>query len=121
MSITKEIRAFYHNYLLDSIDGDDYGVTTETPKEKVTFLLDCFTKEFGHEIKRQGQFKALSEWLSGLPSAVYMPYNYCEILALAADSGSLPADATKKQEDRVCENYWNYMAMRITELFRKYT
>jgi len=120
MAITKEIRAFYHNYLLDSIDGDDYGVVVETPKEKMAFLLDCLTKEYGHMIERVGQFKALSEWLSGLPGAIYMPYTYCDIIKLAKESGSLPYDATEKQEERVCENYWNYMAMRITELFRKH-
>jgi hypothetical protein len=71
-------------------------------------------------IERVGPFKALAEWLSGLPGAVSIPFSYIDILQLAKDSGSLPQDATEKQEDRVCENYWNYMAMRITELFRKY-
>jgi hypothetical protein len=121
MAITKEIRAFYHNYLLDSIDGTDYDVATETPEQKMAFVLDCLNKEYGHMVERVGQFKALAEWLSGLPGAVSLPYTYCDILAVAKKSGSLPQDATEKQEDRVCENYWNYMAMRITELFRKYT
>ena len=120
MKTAKEIKAFYHNYLLDSIDGEGYDVVTDTPEQKVAFLMDCLTKEFGHVIDRKGQFTALCEWLSGLPSAISIPFTYIDILDLAKESGSLAQDATDKQEDRVCENYFNYMAMRITELFRKY-
>ena len=36
-------------YLLSAIDGKDYGIKTDTPKEKLDFLFDCFESEFNYK------------------------------------------------------------------------
>lgn len=107
-------------YILEAIDGSGYDTELTTDKEKLKFLHDTFNAEYGWEVKRIGQHKALSGWLQGLPSSVNIAFYNCDILELAKKWGSLPADASEKQEDKILGNYWNFMAMRIISLWHKH-
>ena len=110
--------AYYQKIILDSVEEDYDGNQLNTPKEKVKFLSDRFNSEYGHEVKRFGQQKAMVNWLQGL--AIDIPFYNSDIIEVAKKGGSLPENATEKQEDKVVENYWNFMANETLKLFRKY-
>lgn len=117
---TQQISRNYNEYLLNAIDSEGYDVEISTNEDKVKFLADCFQKEFSHEIKRNGGHKALMSWLQGLPSCINLPFYYCDIISLAKEMGGLPEHATSAQEDKITDNYYNYMAVKITQLCKKY-
>ena len=110
----------YERAIIDSIDSEGYDENPITDKEKLQFLKDTFRAEYGWAIERMGEQKAFSEWISGLPSSFSIPFMNRDILELAKVMGSLPEDATEKQEDRVLENYWNFMTVKTFQSFRKY-
>ena len=116
----KEQNKFYHDYIIDAIDPDGYDVNPKGNKAKLQFLRDTFRDEYGWAIQRMGEQRAMAEWLSGLPSAISLPFYNNDIIELAKKSGSLPMNATDAQEGRVLDNYWNFMANKIMQLFRKY-
>ena len=121
MSKSSELDRTAKRYILDCIDNSGYSETPlNTDKEKINFLLECFKSEYSWAINRYGEPKALVEWLQGLPSSISIVFYNCDILKLATDWGSLPANATEKQQDKILENYWNFMANKISQLFRSY-
>ena len=77
-----------------------------------------FIREYQWQLERKGIVGALTEWLQGLALPIeYMNY---DIIQLAKDWGSLPENATEKQEDDICDNYWNFMANKLSQLFDGY-
>jgi len=113
---------FYEDYVLDSISNEGYddAKPLKTPKEKLQFLKDTFRSEYSFMIERVGERKAFEEWIAGLPSSFNIEFMNYEILKLAKKSGSLPENATDKQEDRVLENYWNFISVKTFQAFNKY-
>lgn len=114
-----EQKAFINKYILDCIDGVEYKKELETDKEKINFLLETFESEFGWRVDQTSKHRAFEEWLSGLPSCFNIVFTYCDIIKLAKEQGTLPQDATEKQENNICEKYWRYMTMRVFELHRR--
>lgn len=110
----------YEAYIIESINSDDYDADPKTKKEKLQFLKDNFKSEYGFMIARVGEQNAFKEWISGLPSSFNIEFMNYKILLLAKKMGSLPENATDKQEDKVLENYWNFMANKTFQTFRKY-
>jgi len=102
----------YKNYILDCIDSEDDLINKElTKEEKIKYLFNRFYSEYGFMVQRVGKRKAIAEWLSGL--AINIPYSYCDIIELAKNMGSVEYNLSSVQEDRICENYWNFMAYMI--------
>src|SRR5581483_9836688 len=97
---------------LQAIDASGYDKTLETDAEKLQFLRDTFIAEYGFNIKQVGEFKALTSWLQGLPSAISIAFYNHDILKLAQSFGSLPKNASMEQEDKILNNYFPFMAMR---------
>ncbi len=113
----------YEKEVIDSINGESYGKTFKSDKEKLQFLKDTFRSEFwdnNPSAQRMGEQNAFKEWISGLPSTFNIPFTYHDIIKLAKKNKSLPINSTEKQEDRVIENYWNFMANKTFLAFRKY-
>lgn len=113
-------RAQINQYILDAIDTEGYDVEADTDKEKLQFLFDTFKSEYGWMIARKGLYGAFTEWLQGVPSAIRIDIYYSEIIKLAKQWGSLPQNATERQEDKITENWFPFMANRIFQLFRKH-
>ncbi|AWY02851.1 hypothetical protein [Alteromonas phage JH01] len=99
------------HYILECVEGDSVD-------QKIAYIADRFTSEYGFQIERVGRQKAMTEWLQGL--ALNIAFMNCEILQLAHKWGSLPADATEKQEDKILNNYWNLMAAKTLQLIEGY-
>lgn len=117
---TKNLDELVKRYILDNVDGAGYGVTITSDREAIQFLKDTFYAEYGFFAARDGEHKALAEWLKGLPSAINLPfYNYA-ILEFAVQTGSLEPDYSERQADKILENYWDFMANKIGQMFRGY-
>ena len=98
-------KRFIENYILEAIDGGGYDQDTDTmtPRQKLDFLMQTFKAEYGWLVERKGQFHAMTEWLQGLPSAINIAFMNYDIIELAKGQGSLPLDATDRQEDKILD------------------
>ena len=102
-------------YLSSAIDGTDYGVETTTPAQKLAFLFETFDNEFNHKYNVKAYPNTqdrLAQWLAGLPSAISLPFYCYDIIELAKELQEVDT-YTKKMEDRICKNYFNFMAYHL--------
>ena len=97
----------YEAYILDAIT-DTNGNELPTREAKVKRLFDRINSECGWNIARIGKQKAIAEWLSGL--AIDIEYYYDGIVDLAIKFGSINENPNDKLYNKVCENYWLFMA-----------
>lgn len=107
-------------YILEAIDSEGYDVVTSTPEEKLKFLWKTFNSEYGFMIKRVGAQNAMKEWIMGLPSSFNIEFKNFDIILIAQKWGSLPEVFTDKQADKILENWFNLIACKTFQLFRKY-
>ena len=65
-----------NRFIVKSIDfeGYDIGGKAKTKQQKLETLYTIFMSEYGWQRKRLGGFKALSEWLAGLPTCLNIPF-----------------------------------------------
>lgn len=69
-------KALNYQLVLNSINGDCYGVELTTDKDKIDFLFKTFESEYGFFINRLGYIKAFEDWINGAPSSFNIPiYN----------------------------------------------
>lgn len=120
MSKSSELDKAVKLYLIDAIDPDYCEATEGDTQSLINGLETAFNAEYGFMVERVGEQKALAEWLQGLPSAINIEFYNHKILELAVKWGSIPENATEKQEDKILDNYWNFMANKIGQLFRGY-
>lgn len=123
MSNRAELNKLVYDYLLSCIDGEGYGISLTTDAEKLQFLADTFKKEYCYpeNFKYYGSLvNVLKNWLMGLPSCYNVDFENYKILELAKSWGSLPIDATEKQEDKILNNWFNWMANKTIQLAKKH-
>ena len=111
---TKKYQENFKTYFLEVIKSQDLPEDIKTDKEKVNFIFDRFNSEYNHanNIRRQPNFQLrFAEWLQGL--AINLPYNYNDILELAK---KLLETDQLKNENRIINNYWSFMAYQIIKL-----
>lgn len=108
-------------YILDSIDGDGYGVQLTTDKQKIDFVYATFKSEYAHQIKYYGgnEVRAFVDYLAGLPSCINIEFRNYYILEMAKQWGSIPENATEKQEDKILSNWFAYIATNFFQLKNK--
>ena len=110
-----EYKKNYKSYILDCLDSEDDLIDKSlTEQEKINYLFDRFNSEYGFMVQRVGKQNALAEWLSGL--AINIDYYYEDIIKLAVKMGSIDANPSEELQERVCNNYWNFMANIILSL-----
>jgi hypothetical protein len=109
------------NYILNSIDGEGYGVQLETDKQKIDFVYDTFKSEYGYTIEYYGNNEqiAFREYLAGLPSCINIEFRNYYIIELAKIWGSIPSEPTEKQEEKILSNWFHYIANNFFQLRRK--
>jgi len=113
---SSQYRNNIYTYLLDSIDGTEYQVKTDTPSEKMTFLLETFSKEFIHKNNCHLPIQDnLAEWLSCLPSIIDLPIYYVDQVELGKTL--LEVDTiSEKLESKIKDNFYNHMALHLIRL-----
>jgi len=106
-------------YIIDCIDLDDHDITaSDNIYELIQQFRAVFVSEYGWRVDQVGEHKALIDWFQGLPSACHIVFYNFDILKLAESWGSIPKEATEKQEDKILDNYWNFIASKTGQLFR---
>jgi len=103
-----EYKKNYKKYILSTVETGLNDEPLKTDDEKIKYIFDRFYSEYGFMINRVGKYKAMSEWLSGLALDIEY-YNY-KIVKLAKDMGSLDTDSTYKAEQKIINNYFDFMA-----------
>jgi len=121
------VRQAIQKYLLKQIDltgyqdenGNDYVMESMNEDERLAAARRNFESEMGWLIERSGKRRACADWLAGLCSTVPIAFTNYDIIKLAHATGGLNETSTEKDEDRICENYFPYMASNLVELFNK--
>ena len=107
------------NYMLDCIDFSGYD---DSLTDTFQAVYDTFMSEYGNwniQQHKGNKQKYFAEWLQGLPSCFTIAFYNWEILQLAKTWGSLPENASEKQENKILENYWNFMSYKFFQLLKK--
>lgn len=126
MSKATETRATIQSYILSVVDSSgfencDYFTKCETRQEKISFLKSRFFSEYGYNIKRQGEQKALIGWLQGLALNIEF---YNVLIVELMDSWGLvkhnaKGDISEKSYDKALDEYWNRLSMATLMLFKE--
>ena len=126
MSKDTETRATIQSYILSVVDPSgfedcDYFTKCKTRQEKISFLKARFFSEYGYNIKRQGEQKALIGWLQGL--ALDIEFYNVKIIELMDSWGlvkhNAKGDISEKSYDKALDEYWNRLSMAILMLFKE--
>lgn len=124
MSKSSELDKNVKAYILSGIDPSNYGEEANTEAEKIAFLHQTFMAEYGWQVERVGLVNALREWLSGLPSSCNVEFRNHELLEISKQWGSIPEGVKGKKlenlEDKIIENWFNLLANKTAQLFRKH-
>ena len=120
MSKSSELDRTVKLYIIEAIDPDYVEAEENNIIELINGLKTAFYAEYGFMVDRVGEQKALAEWLQGLPSAVSIDFYNHHILELAVKWGSIPEDATERQEDKILDNWFNFIAAKTCQLFNGY-
>lgn len=110
--------------ILDAIDNTGfedcpYYTPCKSEKTKAKFLHGRFMSEYGWNVERAGMNKALTDWLQGL--ALNIPYMNHEILERYKAWNELDGvNLSEREEQRIIDNYFNYMALCILALWKKH-
>jgi hypothetical protein len=117
----KQVAAKINQYILNAIDGEGYERTPETDQQKLLFLATTFKSEycFKNNFIRKTVPTVLAEWISGLPSCFNIDFNYCDILKAAKSFGNLPETMSEKEEDKILQNWFNFIAIHTLQLMNK--
>ncbi len=133
--LTKEQNQNYDKYTIDAIiDSDsyyhDYGqgcswivgtnkdgsIKYEHPPEPIEIFFSIFENEYGWNIKKHGEYNALIDYLMGEPNAIHLPSWHHNQIELAKSFGSIPQDATEKEEQKIIDNFYIFFAVRLIKL-----
>jgi len=105
----------YAKFILDSIKPyeEDKPIKND---QKLDYLINIFKKESNFNNQTESFQKAFSNWLSGLPSVIDLPFYNGDIIELAVKMGSLDKNHTEQQAERIYTNYWNFMAYMVLDM-----
>ena len=124
MKDRKQFNQVVRQYIIDCIDSENYDVVTTTDAEKLTFLYQTFKSEGGNPEQlryyKGNEYKTFENWLQGLPSSFNVDFENYRIIEIAKQWESIPQDATDRQEDKILENWFNFITVNTFKLFRKY-
>lgn len=120
---TKELNEKAFNYILNCIDGEGYERSFTNDTEKLQFLADTFKAEYvcDYNLKNHGSYQSMfKNWIMGAPSSFNIVFYNWDIIKLAKDWGSLKQNATDREEQKILDNYYNFIANKTFQLMKKY-
>ena len=103
-----EYKKDYKNYILSNIDEDIDGKPITSEADKINYIFDRFNSEYGWRVQQVAKVVAMVDWLQGL--ALDIEFCNHEIINLAVRLGSIDENPSEKLQERVCDNYWRFMA-----------
>ena len=114
-----EYKKNYQNYILEAVEyTHDNEKEITTRQDKINYIFNRFFSEMDWNIKKSGKFIAMTDWLQGLGLNI----SYCngDIISLAKQMGSVDDNLTPKQEEKIIDNYWSFMANIVLGLEKEY-
>ncbi len=115
-----------YKYILSAIDNSCYATdedkTFQNDAERIKYVLDDFHSCFNHKYEKQrtpNLQARIADWFMGLPSSISIEFQNYEILKLAKKWGSLSENATEKQEEKIINNWFNFIAANLLQLATK--
>lgn len=116
-----EFKKHVFNYILDCINTEGFEhFKYNTHKGLVNFVYETFKSEYQHGIKYyKNEQLAFSNYLAGLPSCFSVDFENYKILVLAENWGSIPANSTEKQQEKILNNWFNFIAANFFQLKNK--
>jgi len=108
------VYTFYEQTIIENIDFDGYSISAEDCEamelyDKVQKTYEIFVDEYIHDNnKHLNEVFLFSEWLTGLPSTLSVPFYYNEILKNAENAGIDPKCFRDEggYRERFLQNYW---------------
>ena len=120
---TSTLNKLAFSYILNAVESDGYDVNAyevHTNQGKIDFVYKCFVSEYWYtEHKRYykgNEMLAFESWLMGLPSCFNVDFQNYRIIEIAKEWGSLPAEASEKQEDKIINNWFHFIAVKFFQL-----
>ena len=109
----------YKKYILECLETEDELMGKSlSDDEKINYLFDRFGNEYGFQIERMGEHRAMTEWLSGL--AINIPYTHSDIIELAIQMRSIDNNPSEALKDKLIFNYFSFMANIILSFKHKW-
>ena len=118
---SKKYLSNIQNYLIDAINTEDHTTEATTHAEKLAFVMSCYESEFNHKynaIRYPNEQTRFANWLAGLPSVLDIPFYPSSILELSKELQEVET-YDQKTKDKICNNYFNFMAYHILKLNQK--
>lgn len=122
----KELNTVISNYLLKCIPDTatiqaEYDKEVLTDKDRVNFAMADFERvaNYDHNNRKFPNIQdRLADFLQGLPGTLQIDFANYEIVKLAKLWGSIPENATEKTEDKIINNWFNFIAFKFLQLHR---
>ena len=106
--------------LLDNVKAyiiDAINTSLSSRDEKINYLRNTFTYEYGHSLRNVALTRALSDYYSTLPPCINLAYTNLGIYHHAKKWGLLPENPTIEEEEKVLGHWWNLLAKHTVILF----
>ena len=100
----KNLKTFYENTILNSIDFECYNFNQPSNNfDKIKKLYKVFKEEYYSQYKNN-EIKDFADYLQGLPTCCTVPFYYHEILSNAKNAGFI--FESDNREDDFLSKYW---------------
>lgn len=99
---------------------EKYNIIPLRTKMKLKYVLDRFNSEYNYKnnkLRYPNLELRFSEWLMGLPSVIYVPFNYFDIIETNKKLHNVK-EFTKEQENRLIERNFHHWATHILRYAR---
>jgi len=116
-SYKKETQHILNAINSDGFESEPYYNKCTTDKAKAKFSYGRFFAEYKWRVEQRGLQAALIDWLQGL--ALDIDYNNYDILENYKAWNHIET-MTEREEDKILDNYWRFMSMRLIGLWRKH-
>ena len=110
-SSRKQFQPMIRQYILDCINEGLEGEDLTTDQEKIQYLRNRFSSEYGWMIQRVGSLKACREWLLGL--ALMVDYTYYDIEQRLKLWGIIDGTESEKKLDAELDLYWDRLGEAV--------
>jgi hypothetical protein len=110
-------RKNYRHFILSTIEAEELAERGlhDTESGRIDYIISRLESETGEEVL--GVY-VIEQWLSGL--ALNIPFEYWEILELAEACGSCRYDMTDRQNEKIVDNYFNFMANQVALMINQH-
>lgn len=120
--IESERDGLIDEYMLDRIDGSDYGLDPGTPQEKIKFLIDRFHEEYldaYHLNMYKTPLKVFEAWIRGIPTCFGIDYDNGAIINIAKAWEMIPLNHTDEELDAFVQGWFGFIAERFESLAKR--